>query len=470
MKYIISKRQYDLLVEQSMFGWSQGLPAGETTKAVDTWEKSLNPHTLLTVLQIGTAFIPVAGVFISAGIGLTDAALYYSEGDKKTAGLVGALSFLPFIGKIPFVKKLGTKGMAALASKLSKGNKNFTKTEIEVLEHLKKSETLVSSELKNASSKLTPIVEQIKTFKPNFIKQFGQIEYEKNLTKFLNNQINKDEFLNLLKSTKKTGSVVGVKGLRFTAQEMKKISDLAMKVSRGETPETILKVQNGDNIENILIKFSKSNDNAVAKAGYKYGGESLERTVEFNLKNLPKSPEEIKRIIYHEITHIKDPMPDFLVQDSKTGLWYMKNSGGRSLTDQADKLYAQAAQIKKNTPAGRSLPQKYYDLRKQAGELWDKYEYSPAEKTANFQMIYSSIPDKINFVINNYSKKFGKKKALDTLNFINDYFKGKGGNLESIFGKRQVDYINRLKTLNPKQYNDLVKKIFQEVENIRSQL
>lgn len=466
MKYIISENQYSFLLEQSSY--EKGI--WDKSSAMLNKMSNLDPHTLLTVLQIGTAFIPVAGVFISAGIGLTDAALYHSEGDEKTAGLVGALSILPFIGSIPFVKQLGTKGMATLASKLSKGNKNFTKAEIEVLENLKKNETLVSSELKNATSKLTPIGQEIKTFKPNFIKQFGQIEYEKNLTKFLNNQISKDEFLNLLKSMKKTGPVVGVKGLRFTPQEMKKISDLAMRVSKGETPKTILKVQNGDKIENILVKFFKSTDNTVAQAGYNYGGESLGRTVEFNLKNLPKSPEEIKRIIYHEITHIKDPTPEFLVQDAKTGVWYMKNSGGKGLANQADNLYAQAAEIKKNTPAGKSLPQKYYDLRKKAGELWDKYEYSPGEKTANFQMIYSSIPDKINFVINNYSKKFGKKKALDTLNLINDYFKGKGGNLESIFGKRQVDYINRLKTLNTKQYNDLVKKIFQEVENIRSQL
>ena len=469
MKYIISKRQYDLLVEQSMFGWSQGLTAGETTKAVDTWNKALNPHTLLTVLQIGTAFIPVAGVFISAGIGLTDAALYYSEGDKKSASLVGALSILPFIGRIPFVKKLGAKGMAALASKLSKGNKNFTQAEIEVLENLKKNESLIKNELQNASTKLTPISKEIQSLKPSFIKQFGQLEYEKNLTKFLNNQINKEEFLNLLKSAKKTGPVKGVKGLSFSVEEMNKISNLAREISKGAKPKMFLKVRNGDKVENVLVQFIKEDSNTVAYAGYSFGGQNYMRTLTFNIKNLPKSPEEIKKIIYHELTHIKDPMPDFLIQDLKTGEVALKSSGGH-FSEKANKLFAQAEKIKKNTPPGKKLPQEYYDLRKKANELFDKYEYSPAEKTANFQMIYSSIPDKINFIINNYSKKFGKKKALDTLNLINDYFKGKGGNLESIFGKRQVDYINRLKTANPKEYNDLVKKIFQEVENIKSQL
>ena len=43
----------------------------------------LDTHTFMTLAQIATAFIPVAGPFISAGIGLADAALYYKEGDKS---------------------------------------------------------------------------------------------------------------------------------------------------------------------------------------------------------------------------------------------------------------------------------------------------------------------------------------------------------------------------------------------------
>lgn len=128
-------------------------------------------HNLLTVLQIATAFIPVAGIFISAGIGLLDAKMYYDEGDTKTAGMVAMFSLLPGVGtltsKIPGIKQLGAKGMSALASKLGKGVNSLTSIEKNVLLGLKTNEALVKSELNNSvkniaqkslSSKINPKV------------------------------------------------------------------------------------------------------------------------------------------------------------------------------------------------------------------------------------------------------------------------------------------------------------------------
>lgn len=163
MKYLISERQYNLLSEQSdsrmpfqpeTFGYNPKKP--ETTKAAlqkqKEFFKSIDPHTLAIVLGIGSAFIPVVGPFISAGIGLADATLYYKEGDTKTAGMVAMFSLLPGVGgiiskTIPGIKTLGAKGMSSLASKISKGGGNLTKLEAEIVEGISQNSTLVQQEL-----------------------------------------------------------------------------------------------------------------------------------------------------------------------------------------------------------------------------------------------------------------------------------------------------------------------------------
>ena len=90
-------------------------------QAAINWYKQ-NSHDVNQVLQIGTAFIPVIGPFVSAGIGLVDASMYANEGRKGEAGVATFFALLPGIGsvvsKIPGVKQLGQKGMQALASKL----------------------------------------------------------------------------------------------------------------------------------------------------------------------------------------------------------------------------------------------------------------------------------------------------------------------------------------------------------------
>lgn len=110
----------------------------------------VDDHTLNTILAIGTAFIPVVGPFISAGISLYDAGKYYSEGDTKTAGLVGMFALIPgaasVVSKIPGVQQLGAKGMSTLATKLSSGSK-LTKLESEVAQGLSANQALVQKEL-----------------------------------------------------------------------------------------------------------------------------------------------------------------------------------------------------------------------------------------------------------------------------------------------------------------------------------
>jgi hypothetical protein len=169
---------------------------------------NLDPHTVLTIMQIGTAFIPMAGPFISAGIGALDAALYYKEGDKSSAALVGVFSLLPVVGsvvsKIPGVKQLGTKGMAALANKISFGGKNLSKAEVEIANSVQKFQKHVQEELTKLAPKLKSIIKDVEMYKPNFVKKYGEVEYNFALANFLYDTSPKARanFVNKLKSVK----------------------------------------------------------------------------------------------------------------------------------------------------------------------------------------------------------------------------------------------------------------------------
>ena len=135
--------------QQAWAKWSS-LSAGEQ---LQSWWKD-NGHTVLTVLQIGTAFIPVIGWAVSAGIGLIDANEYRKEGDPKTAGLVAMFSILPGISKViqkvPGVNQLGKKGMATLAKKLNGAKTNpikFSKTEMDVINDLAKNDVFIKQQI-----------------------------------------------------------------------------------------------------------------------------------------------------------------------------------------------------------------------------------------------------------------------------------------------------------------------------------
>jgi hypothetical protein len=312
---------------------------------------------------------------------------------------------------------------------------------------------------------VSPLMKQVESLKPNYIKQFGQQKYNELVSKLTSKQISKEQFLKDLSSTKQTGLVQGVKGVVMTPDEIVKITKMSEKIAAGQLPSGILQINKNGSPENIIVTFVRQKNNNVASASYTT---NWERKITINVQNLPKNKEEIKRVLYHEVTHLKDPTPEFLKQNKK-GEYYVTGSGTNYAND-ASKVMNKIKEIEKNTPQGQPYPKEYYDLKNKHKELFSKYEYAPSEKTANFQMIYNSIPDKINQIIKNYSTKFGKKKATETLDSILGYLKGKGGNIQTIIGQRQVDYLNNLKKVDVNQYNDLVKKITQQVESLRTQL
>jgi hypothetical protein len=118
------KLEERLLSEQS-FGYGAGggmslSQASKVNKEMNDYYKE-NPHLVNQVAQIGALIIPVVGPFISAGIGLADAATYAKEGKNTEAGVSAFFALLPgigsVVGKIPGVKQLGQKGMQLLATK-----------------------------------------------------------------------------------------------------------------------------------------------------------------------------------------------------------------------------------------------------------------------------------------------------------------------------------------------------------------
>lgn len=166
MKIIISKKQYSLLIEQSDFMVDKRSNAllnatgirnkkdYENVNKVIKNASEIDPHTMNSAFQLGTSVIPLVGPFISAGIGLADAKMYYDEGDRKTAGMVAMFALIPGVGalmsKIPGVKQLGVKGMSALASKLSKsGPSGLSEVEKQVVNGIVANSELVQTELNN---------------------------------------------------------------------------------------------------------------------------------------------------------------------------------------------------------------------------------------------------------------------------------------------------------------------------------
>lgn len=450
MKYILTERQYNRLLEQA--------PRYMNPEAASNVVSRLDPHTVMTVLGIGTAFIPVAGPFISMAIGLADSALYYDEGDKKTAGITAALSMLPFVGsvvsKIPGVKQLGAKGMAALASKLSKGSKGLTKVELEIANAINANKDLIKQELTIASEKVIPVVKSVESFKPNFISKFGQQKYDELLQQFLSGKLTKEGFLKNLKSasgdTYNMAKISVEGGIKFAKSELKQISELVPIIKQGE--QRFLKLE-------LTVNGATKDVDVIVKSfpGKSFSGQAVGRDkIYMNLDKLVgKSEEEIRQILNHEATHIKDPS----LVSPKLNKSYetIQNAQKTELSKYAKA--SQTGQVADNTiNAGK----KYQDL-------FQQYLYHPQEIIANNQMILNNMTSEINNLVG----KVGAKGAKQELDNLIGYASGKNPlSQESLelLGNRGSQHLNGLYRYNKKYYQEFLKKIAKQSEYLKSQL
>ena len=86
-------------------------------------------HCVLPIVEVGLLFVPGIGWGLALGlsmtVGLIDAAIYYSEGEEETAGLVAFLTILPgvpgVVKKFPFVKSWAKQGTKKISEKLITG-------------------------------------------------------------------------------------------------------------------------------------------------------------------------------------------------------------------------------------------------------------------------------------------------------------------------------------------------------------
>lgn len=175
MKIVITESQHNFLVEQLPEPGDKGFEAKKPNKvqkktsddyaeeggfkneptnvSINGFYNPKDKHTILTILQISTAFIPYVGPLISGGIGLYDAKTYYDEGDKKTAGLVAMFSIIPGIGGLAGklgLGKWGAKALGQIGKKISLGQK-LLPVEIQVANKVVQNNKLIQSEVKKLS-------------------------------------------------------------------------------------------------------------------------------------------------------------------------------------------------------------------------------------------------------------------------------------------------------------------------------
>jgi len=163
MKIIINESQLNrLFLEQDGFesrfnrSYSTADGAAKANKEIKDFYNQYR-HQINMIAGIGLSFIPIIGPVIGSAISLVDAKQYYDEGDKKTAGMVSMFSMIPYVGtlitKIPGVKELGVKGMAALASKLGKSQK-LTQAEETIVKSISANQKLVQTEVLKKSQEI----------------------------------------------------------------------------------------------------------------------------------------------------------------------------------------------------------------------------------------------------------------------------------------------------------------------------
>lgn len=172
MNYLITESQLKIIVNEQKSDYAvdrqsnaimnaSGIRSKEDYNTVNTVTKKamegatvpLDDHTVMTILQIGSSFIPYIGPLLSTGLGLADAALYYKKGDTKTAGLVALFASIPGIGGL--ASKLGlakwtSKALGELGKKISNGSKLLPQ-EIQAAKVVAKNQNLILNGIKQVA-------------------------------------------------------------------------------------------------------------------------------------------------------------------------------------------------------------------------------------------------------------------------------------------------------------------------------
>lgn len=450
MRIIITERQYSLLNEQSDFMMDRrgnalanavGIRSDADYKKVNDiltqsqklMFKDVDPHLVLAIVGIGSAFIPVAGPFISAGIGLLDAGLYYKEGDKTSAGISAFFSILPFVGKIPGVKDATSAAWKSITSKLSSGGK-LAPAEVELVKQVATNAPSVQTVLTTASRKLSPLVNEIAQLKPVYISRYGQDAYEKLMREFISGAADKNYFLQTLKAggqaAPKTVAVAKF-GLKFSQSELSSVKNLASEVLYGGDVLNHIDVVTSKGMKKIKVIIADDDfikkffPGQVGSEAFTRGDDTIV-LVKNSLNKFDKT--NIEELLYHEIAHIKDPAQ----VSSKLASSYIK-------------------------PGQEATFKNYF------GHTF--------EKTANLTSTVGNMTNTFNY----WKKLMPQEQLTGYLDEIINYGKGKIKSLSSsasaMIGKDGVQQLSDLyRGGDMKAFNNFISKIVQQADYLKSQV
>ena len=299
MNIVITEQQYRLILEQ------------RSDAAMDAQAKAINSlpseykHTLMTILGIGTAFIPFVGPFIAMGIGISDAKMYYDEGDKKTAALVGILSAIPAIGGLAI--KLGlsqwtAKALGELGKKISLGSKLLPE-EMSAAKKIAENKNLILSEINKIKSSfktkpsfansggskgLVTVTGGYSKNIPETVKVFLQKRPNIKVNDLFFNTINnrKENILSSLKDIKKLGQVNGGSQIK------------------GEYNGVDIALTNLKNMSETISKNKNFNLKSFIENAYK---------ARYDVSEIQKSIPRNETGVWNNLEHIKDSV-DILIK------------------------------------------------------------------------------------------------------------------------------------------------------------
>lgn len=113
------------------------------TQKYRNWSHADSKAMITNTIALASAFIPVVGPFISAGISLGNAAILWRSGKKTEAAVDALFAIIPVLGKIPGVGKITASIAKSLGSKLGSGVA-LTFEELKTLKNITQYDEIIS--------------------------------------------------------------------------------------------------------------------------------------------------------------------------------------------------------------------------------------------------------------------------------------------------------------------------------------
>lgn len=118
----------------------------DKTQKSRNWSNADSRDMITNAVAFATAFIPVVGPFVSAGISLGNAAIHWRAGKQKEAAVDMFFALLPMLGKIPGIGKISSSVATSLGSKLGKGS-GLSLQELNTLKKITQYDEVISKQM-----------------------------------------------------------------------------------------------------------------------------------------------------------------------------------------------------------------------------------------------------------------------------------------------------------------------------------